>query len=675
MSLECFPSLQLLVACCPDPSVAPPEFHGCPAEFLSMRPSCCMPGVVVAVLKALETLSPQLVELMPLEGSYQETVTSIGGLMRTYLLDSDHQQMEAWRLYSLAFARTAIMEVDPIKDRFMQMQHVQDSQQLLRVAIQSSRRLLHSMFRLESLYIFLLGHTATTLQLKMQDVSPENVLEPFQPALNLYEVGMNTFDLLAYSIIPNLEAMIKDPQGRGFSMLQPPSRNHSAEEISLLAVSLGSWAKTGFLTLWSVLQHRSTALRVFILGDARGLEAVAEAVEELQKQEHGMLEGVSFEPLDFERDPNFRAYLEKYPKDCSFGAAGKAILARAVCHLVLPHSVTKVISLDLGDVLVLEDLRNLWQEFENMEDHHLLAASHAVALSHINAGVVLYHVERMRSRRFHELTLQAVHDQQRARYDPTCLRDQSIINTLHSFREEFGYQGPSPVMILPCAWSVFPTTEWLSYWNSPERWLPQLRERRRYPGMVSVTRLEVFCPDEMDVLSAWAFLPMSDVNRQERLRAYALYEGHKKERYCSADRSGRRCCQCGEKVKLLHVAGDMKNWPSMQALLRAYMPPFKELPVKPFDEALSKDWTGGSERLKHLHSQTVHQAVLAAKTMGLQALFGPCATLRCQASGRDHLQYVAVPMTLSLPLLVEVETTALQDAHLLLGIESHSGTW
>lgn len=24
--------------------------------------------------------------------------------------------------------------------------------------------------------------------------------------------------------------------------------------------------------------------------------------------------GVSFEPLDFERDPNFRAYLEKYPK-------------------------------------------------------------------------------------------------------------------------------------------------------------------------------------------------------------------------------------------------------------------------------------------------------------------------------------------------------------------------
>ncbi|CAK9011803.1 Uncharacterized protein SCF082_LOCUS11246 [Durusdinium trenchii] len=334
MSLECFPSLQLLVACCPDPSVAPPEFHGCPAEFLSMRPSCCMPGVVVAVLKALETLSPQLVELMPLEGSYQETVTSIGGLMRTYLLDSDHQQMEAWRLYSLAFARTAIMEVDPIKDRFMQMQHVQDSQQLLRVAIQSSRRLLHSMFRLESLYIFLLGHTATTLQLKMQDVSPENVLEPFQPALNLYEVGMNTFDLLAYSIIPNLEAMIKDPQGRGFSMLQPPSRNHSAEEISLLAVSLGSWAKTGFLTLWSVLQHRSTALRVFILGDARGLEAVAEAVEELQKQEHGMLEGVSFEPLDFERDPNFRAYLEKYPKDCSFGAAGKAILARAVCHLV-----------------------------------------------------------------------------------------------------------------------------------------------------------------------------------------------------------------------------------------------------------------------------------------------------------------------------------------------------
>ena len=30
--------------------------------------------------------------------------------------------------------------------------------------------------------------------------------------------------------------------------------------------------------------------------------------------------------------------------------------------------------------------RNLWKEFDNMEDHHVLAAPHAVALHHVNAG-------------------------------------------------------------------------------------------------------------------------------------------------------------------------------------------------------------------------------------------------------------------------------------------------
>lgn len=147
----------------------------------------------------------------------------------------------------------------------------------------------------------------------------------------------------------------------------------------------------------------------------------------------------------------------------------------------------------------------------------MLAASHAVQLSHVNAGVVLYHVARMRARAFEEVTLQAARDMQQRNAEASCLRDQSLINTrldsvlegleklrLHSFREVFGYLGPSPVLLLPCRWSVFPTTEWLSYWNSLEMWLPELRERRRYPGMLSRAHFEVYCPDDMDILSAWA---------------------------------------------------------------------------------------------------------------------------------------------------------------------------
>ncbi|CAJ1447434.1 unnamed protein product, partial [Effrenium voratum] len=682
MAVQCFPSLALLVACCPDTSVVSPEVHGCPEEFLAMR-GCCQPEITSTVLKALGTLAPEeMAYALPSEGNlggYRDGLLAIHSLMRTFLLDSDLLKLEAWRLYSLAYARLAIMSVDSIKDRYVDMQKVQDSQLLLREATACSRALGKALFRLENFHVFLLGHTAAARRTRMQDLHSSEIAEAFQPALELYELGMNSFDLLAYSIIPNLEAMSRDPTGAGFSLREGAKLNRSAgsQEVQLLVVSLGAWAKTGFLTIWSVLQHRSTPLRIFVLGDEDGLGHWRAAAEELQAQERRMLDSVSFVYIDFENHPAFREYLAQYPKGCSFGAAGKAILARVVCHLVLPEEVAQVISLDLGDLLVLEDISNLWQLFQTMEEHHLLAAPHAVALSHVNAGVVLYHVARMRRHGFAQETLRAVADMQRKNHDASCLRDQSIINILHSFREEFGYPEPSPVMILPCRWSVFPTTEWLSYWNSPEMWLPQLREKRRYPGIVSVNRVEVFCPDEMDLLSSWAFLPLSAVEetKQARLRVYALYEGHKTERYCSPERrAGERCCRCGEKAAVLHVAGDMKNWPSMQALLRAYMPPFKELPPNHFADALSKVWTGGDQRLQEILSQTNDEALVAAKALGIQAVFGSCATLRCKASPPEQLNYVSVQLRkVFVPCLLEVETTALRDTHLLLGIGAHSG--
>lgn len=42
-------------------------------------------------------------------------------------------------------------------------------------------------------------------------------------------------------------------------------------------------------------------------------------------------------------------------------------MARVVCHLLLPSDVQLVMSLDLGDLLVFEDLQGLWAEFDRME--------------------------------------------------------------------------------------------------------------------------------------------------------------------------------------------------------------------------------------------------------------------------------------------------------------------
>ena len=49
--------------------------------------------------------------------------------------------------------------------------------------------------------------------------------------------------------------------------------------------------------------------------------------------------------------------------------------------------------------------------------------------------------------------------------------------------------------MLPCRWSLFPVTGWQWFWNTPERWLPEMVAERRYPGLLASGHLEVFCPD------------------------------------------------------------------------------------------------------------------------------------------------------------------------------------
>ncbi|CAE7225137.1 unnamed protein product, partial [Symbiodinium microadriaticum] len=576
-----------------------------------MHEGCCHRPVISAVLKALGTLSPvDMARLSQSREEYTESLEGIEGLMRTYLLDSDHGSVDAWRLFTSASARRSLMSVDLLKDRFVKLQTVEEAQQLLAEAVPANRRLARALFRLETYYIFLLGHISAARRQRMQELNLEATRELFDPSLELYEAGMQAYSFLAYSLIPNLQVFsrqLEAPVGRGYFHANSSQMNPAASaRVALLIVSLGDWAKTGFLTLWSVLQHRTASLRVMVLGDEPGLRAWQLAVQEL-KDQFQKFEGVTFEYINFNDHPQFSMYLEKYPTHtCSFGAAGKAILARVVCHLLLPPDIDKIISIDVGDIILLDDIASLWREFDNMQEHHVLAAPHAVQLHHVNAGVVLYYVARMRQRNFAEETLRAVNDMQRRAPDPTCLRDQSIINVLHSHREDFGYAGPSPVMILPCRWSVFPTTEWLSYWNSPEKWLDELRDKRRYPGIISIHHVEVFCPDDMDLLSAWAFLPLKsteDESKQTRMRLYAHYHGTKQERYCSNERT-QRCCRCGERASLLHIPGDMKNWQAMRALLQAYMPPWKEAPDDPLLNPSSKVWSGGETRIQQIISDT-----------------------------------------------------------------------
>ena len=149
-----------------------------------------------------------------------------------------------------------------------------------------------------------------------------------------------------------------------------------------------------------------------------------------------------------------------------------------------------MISMDLGDLLVLDDISELWQ-FRPLVENHFLAISYAPSLGqHLNAGLVLYNLQQMRQKNFTELTLQAAWEIT----DETCPRDQQILNRLND--EDFllpsslKLEKAKLLRVLPCRWSFFPAVDWHPAWSRAALWHPQVAQRLRYPGLVSSTKVE-----------------------------------------------------------------------------------------------------------------------------------------------------------------------------------------
>lgn len=676
MGAMCWPTFALFVACCPKPETIAPDEVFCPMET-SRREECCNAGMVKMVLEQFGTLSQEDIARNMPEDDYEFVLLHVREQLFRLLRDISVLSVDAWRLLALSSVRHALFVGDVVKETSVHARSTDELHDVWREGMRASRLLARAMFRVENFQQFLLGHMAHASGQLLEGFDPEKVREAFAPALDVYVEATRAHDLLAYNLLPQVERLFLAEK-----------RVQDTPRINLLVVSLGAWAKTGFTTLWTVLKRTSARLRVFVVGDPSGLEHWRLAVEELREvggQSLELLDRADFEYIDFAAHPNFKALLQRYPAGCSFGDAGAAILARVVCHEVLPADVDRVITIDLGDILVLDDIRQLWDIGDHMEEHHFLAAPHAVSLHHVNGGLVIYNVRRMRERNFSGVALRAAEDGIRAAavdesWDRACLRDQSIINIIHSFREEFGYAGPSPVMILPCRWSLFPATEWQPHWLQPRSWLPEIVQRRRYPGIVSATRVEVYCPDEPDMLSAWAYVPMTELSsdgetRQSRLRIWAHHEGRKTTRYCSPDRAvGGKCCICGESAALVHVAGDMKTWPGMQNFLLAHAPPWREPPeLRVLLGASSRDWWGGDARSQRMAEGAFQQAYLIAKLRGFNAQFGRCVTIRSAPARHEMVNYHLLELRPQLPLDLHVETTAVTDAYLLVGVGGRSG--
>ena len=287
----------------------------------------------------------------------------------------------------------------------------------------------------------------------------------------------------------------------------------------------------------------------------------------------------------------------------------------------LPEDVDQVISIDLGDILILDDIRGLWEIGSNMGEH-FLAAAYAAPLQHVNAGTVVYNLKWMRDHNFTDLTLLAARHGLMRSADGQCLRDQGILNVLNEdeFLAGVGYSDKAILRFLPCRWSLFPSLDWHPAWEKPELWPDAMVLRRRYPGIVSSNQVEHYCPDVVDLLSAFAFVPLTG-SRQARVREYAALGAEPPARYCFSQRLGDPCCACGEAAALVHIAGDLKRWPAMQELLRAHWPSSDWLGTFGASQLLGETtetskWWGGELRSLELREKSQEHLYLLARPLG-----------------------------------------------------------
>eukprot|EP00435_Cladocopium_sp_Y103_P065046 s664_g26.t2 len=229
-----------------------------------------------------------------------------------------------------------------------------------------------------------------------------------------------------------------------------------------------------------------------------------------------------------------------------------------------------------------------------------------------------------------------------------------------------------------------PATDWQMFWNSPEMVLPEVRERRRYPGLVSASHFEVYCPDPLDLLSGWTFL-LSTSDTKRRLRTMSLLKGNQPLTQCSRDGTAgfvhprdvprSRCCECGEKVSLVHIPGDMKQWAFVDILFR-YHSPFTDWQDKELQTSLTRKLWQKETRFAEQSRAIQESAGKMAELYGGEICFKRdekrCCTAHNSLREESRVLYKTLNMKpLPPPFRLEVDSTAVADGHLLIG----AGPW
>ncbi|CAE7503756.1 TPS1 [Symbiodinium natans] len=590
-----------------------------------------------------------------------EELREIQTVMKTYLLFVNSLDTLAWELAAQAEGKMAIAHYNTLTEPAANEGLSLEGFMKKRLAVMKD--LNHAAHFCENYFQVLWYHRAQAIGRSAVETDINSVRPQFENVMQLYKVIQDASQRLLYDKVADSSVL---PEVWPAIDISP--------EIVLVVNVVGKWASVGVVTFWSILKHRTTPLRVFVLGDQEGIRDWRQVVKDMRLAVPQFMHRVRFHYIDIFLHPRMINYFSRLPPECASTNMSKALFARLICHELLPDDVARAIAIDLGDILVFEDILGLWREGDLLKFDELLAASsHRSAeetLRHtkpttLNGGLVLYEIARMRRSGYTEDTLSAARGGLERGYGHFCMWDQDIINAMHQ-----DLWNGRRVRVLPCRWSLFPVAGWQFFWNTPSFWLRELVQFRRYPGFLGVDHFEHFCPGPVLMLhTMFAFGSKRD---RKLARDVALVQGARNEQPGSALRGADgSMCACGEKAALLHVPSTMKLWPWVQRLFSFHSPPF--LP-KAEEEALFTSraeqgeeigggfWGAeGEEEMATMRQGTLRWAMSVGATLVSQN----CATMPTNNGNYADVQFEQWKRGDSLTLVVQ--TNAHKDAHLFIG--------
>lgn len=362
----------------------------------------------------------------------------------------------------------------------------------------------------------------------------------------------------------------------------------TGSHITLAVTVVGrDFGRAARVTLGSLLCHTAHPVEVHVVGDAEGWEAFVGAVGS----------GVRANFIDIWRHPRYNDILQRMPKECSCPQSRgwrpldprslRIGAARLLLHELLPSHVERVIAMDVGDLLFLSDVQQLWGLFSNFTLVQMLgcaldsSAQAAVGTNFtealhfwerrglprtargVNPGVLLLHLGRLRRSQlpggggWSDVVLAAAREAARSGCSLEWNPQMVVLNSV-LLREGLGKLA---WFELPSRWNYVPEVHWeLGSHNAHDGGLPaELWAAKLHPGLMPGGRLVHACPWHAELVGEWALLAASTELRLEWLRTAREYQ----EWFIELGAPGlyNAGVACGEEVSVVHLVGYTKLLP------------------------------------------------------------------------------------------------------------------